>query len=253
MIYRLLITLFSLIVLCGCSGNPSGGESISNPPLGEISVAYLKSMCKGDHYRITSDCTLRGVVVANDWLGEFNKSIVIADRSGGLEVAINSYNLAKKIPVYSEVELFCNGLMLARIGGKIELGAPSTGDFPIANIEEEMIGRYIRVLGVCEDFEPKIKQFSEIGVADISALICLENIRICDEECGLSWCDRVGDEMITTYRTFVDRAGNTISIRTLPTATYAADIMPTNEISVEGVVDYSDNRYFLRIANKAFY
>lgn len=254
MISRLLITLISLIAICGCSGNPNGGVDYSSDlPLGEISVAYLKSMCKGDHYRITSDCTLRGVVVANDWLGEFNKSVVIVDRSGGVEVAIDSFNLAEKLPIYSEVELFCNGLMLARIGGKIELGAPSSGDFPIANIEEEMIGRYIRVLGTCEEFETKTKLFSEVGAADISALLRFENIRLCDAECGLSWCDMVDGEAVTTYRTFVDRAGNTIPIRTLSTATYAADKIPTNEIPVEGVIDYSDNRYFLRIANKVFY
>jgi hypothetical protein len=221
--------------------------------MGEISIAYLKSMCKGDHYRITSDCTLRGVVVANDWLGEFNKSLVVVDRSGGVEVAINSFDIADKLPLYSEVEIFCNGLMLARIGGKIELGAPSMGDFPIDNLDEEMIGRYIRVVGVCEKFEPRTKQISEIGAADISAMISLENIRICDEERGLSWCDMVDNKAVTTYRTFVDSAGNTIPIRVLATCTYAADKIPTNEISVEGVIDYSDNRYFMRIANKAIY
>ncbi len=253
MIFRPLIILLNATLLCGCSVSPGSDEYSSELPMGEISIAYLKSMCKGDHYRITSDCTLRGVVVANDWLGEFNKSLVVVDRSGGVEVAINSFDIADKLPLYSEVEIFCNGLMLARIGGKIELGAPSMGDFPIDNLDEEMIGRYIRVVGVCKEFEPRTKQISEIGAADISAYISLENIRICDEERGLSWCDMVDNKAVTTYRTFVDRAGNTIPIRVLATCTYAADKIPTNEISVVGVIDYSDNRYFMRIANKAIY
>ena len=253
MIFRLFITLLSVVTLCGCNWSPNGGEEFPEPPLGEVSIAYLKSMCKGDHYRITSDCTLRGVVVANDWLGEFRNSVVVVDRSGGIEVAINSFNLSDKLPIYSEVELFCNGLMMARIGGKTELGEPSTGDFPISNIEEEMIGRYICVLGMSETFKPKIKQFSEVGVADIGALLRFENIRICDEECGASWCDVVDDEAVTTFRTFVDRAGNTIPIRIPSTCTYAANKIPINEISVDGVIDYSANRYFLRIANMALY
>lgn len=249
MISRLLITLLSLITLCSCGSAPDGNANDQDLPLGEVSIAYLKSMCKGDHYRITSDCTLRGVVVANDWFGEFNKSMVVVDRSGGIEVAIDSYNIAKSLPIYSEVEIFCNGLMLARIGGKVELGAPSDGDFPIANIEESMIGRYIRVAGVCEDFEPVTKRFSEVGVADIGAVIRFEDVRLCDEECGLSWYDEENGE----YRTFVDSAGAKFLVRTLSTCTYATEKIPTNEVTIEGVIEYSDNRYFLRIANKAIY
>ena len=66
----------------------------------------------------------------------------------------------------------------------------------------------------------------------------------------MAWCDIIEDEAATTFRTFVDSNGNTIAVRTLPTAIYALEEIPENEISVIAVVDYSDNRYFLRIANK---
>ena len=63
------------------------------------------------------------------------------------------------------------------------------------------------------------------------------------------WCDRVDGSLVTTYRTFVDAEGDSLVVRTLPTCLYATDKIPTNEISVAGVIDYSDNRYFVRIAN----
>ena len=243
---RLLIVVCSLIVLYGCNINSNGGDT----PSGEISIAHLKSLCKGNHYRIVNDYTIRGVVVATDLSGELIQSIVVVDKSGGLEIAIEAQDIGMILPIYSEIEMFCNGLMLARIGGKIEIGVPSTGDFPIANIEEEMVGRYIRRVGVCEDFTPIIKRFSEIGVADISAVVRFDNIHICDEEQGLSWCDIVEGEAVTTYRTFVDSEGSRFALRTLPTCEYALEHIPTKEISVVGVIDYSDNRYFLRIVNK---
>lgn len=246
MIFRLLIILFSAAVLCGCNGGSEGG---GNAPVGEVSIAYLKSLCSGSHYRITNDYTLRGVVVANDWLGEFVKSVVVVDRSGGIEIAIESSNLAMELPVHSEIEIFCNGLMLARIGGKVELGAPSTGDFPIANIDKELLDRYIRVVGICDNFKVATKRISEVSAADIGAIIRFEKIRICDEERGVLWCDRVDGSLVTTYRTFVDAEGDSLVVRTLPTCLYATDKIPTNEISVAGVIDFSDNRYFVRIAN----
>lgn len=252
MISRVLLMLISLFLFCGCANNSNGednGENRSEVTSGNITIAYLKSLCKGDHHRITNDYTLRGVIVANDWLGEFIKSIVVVDSSGGIEVAIESRNLSTILPVYSEVEIFCNGLMLARVGGKIELGEPSTGDFPIANIDEEMIGRYINIVGLHADYEPITKRFSEIGIADIGAFVSFENICICDEEYGLNWCDVVDDELVTTYRTFVDGEGNEFAIRTLPTCDYATKAIPTKTISVAGIIDYSNNRYYMRIAN----
>ena len=247
MILRILSIIFSLLLLVGCSTYESG---TSQPK--EVSIAHLKSLCRGDHYRIVNDYTVRGVVVATDWLGEMNKSAVIMDSSGGLEFAIDSRHINEHLPIYSEVEILCNGLMLARIGGKIELGAPPTGDFPLDNIDDEMFGRYIRVIGSCNNFYPATKQFTDIGAEDISSLIRFDNVRICDEEQGLPWCDTEENKPVTTYRTLIDREGNTFAIRTLGSSHYATEVMPTKEISVVGIIDYSDNRYFLRIVNKWF-
>lgn len=250
MIFRFTTLLFSLLVFIACT-NPLSNDTTDTFSQ-EVSIAHLKSLCKGDHYRIVNDYTIRGVVVATDWLGELNKSIIISDKSGGIEVAIDAKNISEHLPIYSEVTILCNGLMLARIGGKIELGAAPTGDFPLDNIDSEMLNRYIRIVGVCEDFAPTTKRFSEINAGDVSSVIRFDNIRICEAEQGLKWCDT--DENgtpITTFRTFVDSGGNTLEIRTLSSCIYALEAIPTNEITVIGVIDFSDNRYFLRIVNKS--
>lgn len=244
MIYRLLTTLFSAFICLSCASDNS-----SSPQ--EISIAQLKSLCRGDHYRIVNDYTIRGVVIATDWLGELGKSVILVDKSGGIEVAVDDIHLSEHLPIYSEVTILCNGLMLARIGGKIELGAAPTGDFPLDNINGEMLNRYIRIVGVCEDFAPVTKRFMEIGASDISAIVRLEDIRICNEEAGLAWCDTdENGSPITTYRTFVDSEGVEFPIRTLASCIYALEEIPTNEITVIGVIDFSDNRYFLRVVNK---
>ena len=191
-------------------------------------------------------------MVATDWLGELHKSVIIVDETGGLEISIDSHNISEQLPIFSETTIFCNGLALARIGSKIELGAMPTGDFPLDNIGDEMLNRYIRVGAIREDYTPATKRFSEIGVADISNIFRFEDIRICDEERGLSWCntDENGD-LVTTYRTFVDGEGNALAVCTLPTCIYAKDEIPAQKITVIGAIDYSDNRYFLRIVNKS--
>ena len=247
MIFRLVILLISAAVICGCSPSPNGEHQQSET----VSIAYLKSLCKGDHYRIVNNYSIKGIIVATDWLGELYKSAIIVDETGGLEFAIDSHNINERLPVFTEVTINCNGLMLARIGSKIELGMPPTGDFPLDNIDDVMFDRYIRVVGASSAVNAPTKLFSEIGVADISNLVRFENVRICDEEQGLAWCDLEEGKPITTFRTLVDRAGERFAVRILSTCHYAEEDMPTKEISVIGVIDYSDNRHFLRIVNKA--
>lgn len=244
MIFRLSAILISLFALLSCN------NSRDNHSHNEVSIAYLKSLCKGDHHRIVGSYSIRGIVVATDWLGELHNSAIIADETGSLEVAIESHNISNRLPVYSEVTILCDGLMLARIGGKIELGATPTGDFPLDNIDDELIDRNIRIVGVCENFTAPTRQFSDISVADISSIVRFENIRICDEERNLLWCDTEEGEAITTYRTFIDHRGDTFAIRTLATCDYALGKIPQKEITVIGAIDYSDDRPFLRIINR---
>ena len=246
MIFRWLIAIISLLAV-SCETTQGGGNGATE----EVSIAHLKSLCQGSHHRITSDLKISGTVVVTDWKGEFYKSIVIVDETAGIEVAIDSYNIHDILPVYSQVEIFCNGLMLARAGGKIEIGAPSTGDFPLDNIDADKIGRYIRIVGIDENFSAPTKRFQDIGIADISNVVRFDNVEICAEEQGLAWCDKIDGEVATTFRTIVDEVGNTFYIRTLSSCHYALDDMPTKKFSVVGVIDYADDRYFLRIINGA--
>ncbi|MEF2793576.1 MAG: DUF5689 domain-containing protein, partial [Alistipes dispar] len=52
------------------------------------SVAYLKSLCDGrNSVVVTQEITVQGYVAANDRYGEFTKSLVIEDATGGITVA----------------------------------------------------------------------------------------------------------------------------------------------------------------------
>lgn len=244
----MLIAFSALGVACGNASHEDDGCAVES-----ISIAHLKSLCSGDHYRITKDYAVSGTVVATDWLGELYKSVVIVDDTAGIEIAIDSHSIAGWLPIYAKVKVLCNGLVLARVGGKVEIGAPPTGDFLIDNIDEETASRIIRIEGVDESFAPATKRIGELDVADISSLVRLDDLRIVDSEQGLAWCDIVKDEVVTTMRTATDADGNTIAIRTLSTCRYARQIMPTERFSAVGVVEYSASTYALRIVNKMIF
>ena len=249
MISRLLTLLASLFIFCACN---NGTTIEMEHPEGNVSIAHLKSYCKGRLYNITSDCYVRGVVVASDWMGELYKSIIVVDDSGGIEVKLDLHDINALLPINSEVEIYCNGLVLARIGGKIEMGIASSSTFPVDNIEKSRFDDFIKITGMSEGVVPTTKRIAEIESSDITRLVRLDNVRFCDENQGLKWCDRENGEQLTTIRTLVDEEGNRLDVRTLSTCVYGNEVLPSNEISVVGVIDYADNRYFLTIVNKLF-
>ncbi len=245
MISRLLIAICSVALLLGCNNSTEGKDE---PKV--LNIAHLISLCHDDHYRIVEECRLRCVVVANDLYGELYKSIIVGDETGTLEINIDVRNYDECFPLYSEVDIYCCGLMLARVGHRIEMGAAPTGEYPLSNIEEAVVDRYIHRTGRRGTYTPTTKQIAEISPLDIGEIVTIEDVRIEEAESGMFWCDFVDGEAISTLRTLVDKRDMTLPLRTISTCLYAGERMPQNEISVTGIIDYSDDRYFLRILNK---
>lgn len=248
---RLLIPLISLIAAVACDASssleyPENGNG-SNPKA--VSVAYLKSLCRSGIYDITEDLTISGTVMANDWLGEYYKSIVVLDDTGGIEIDIDLPVLYRTIPVYSRVTVFCNGMTLARIGGKTVLGAHPTGDFPVDGIDGGLISRYVRIDSESgDDRKPATRRFSEISATDIGAFVCFMDIAADLDDTNGKWCDAVDGEYVTTTRYITSDDGR-FGIRTLGTCRYADETIPVGRFSVAGIIDYSGGEYYLRIVN----
>jgi hypothetical protein len=236
-----------LVMVWFASCNPASAPTV--PQTGEVSIAYLKSLCENRMVEIHSDITISGVVVANDWLGEYYKSFVIMDETGGIQVALDMYDIYRHIPIFSRVTIFCNGMTLGRVGGKIELGMWPTSDFIVDNIPADMVGRYIRVEGAAS--EPESVRRSEIGelsLQDITTVVQFDNVRVPDRGRG-TWCEMVDGVWVDTVRVIEDLAGGSLSVRIRGGCDYAGDRIPDGKFSVKGIVDYSAGEYYLRIIN----
>ena len=79
-----LLTLPVLLTLPAGCDRATQPEFTVRPPEPQNSVAYLKSLCDGkSSVAIAQDITIRGFVTANDLYGEFHRTIVVEDASGG--------------------------------------------------------------------------------------------------------------------------------------------------------------------------
>ena len=248
-----LIHLFSLLLAVACSSatKPEYSElPDDDSESGLVSIAYLKSRCNGLSTAIKSDILIKGTVVANDLYGEFYKTIVLVDESGGVEVAIDKELLCMDFPLYTDVSITCNGLAVGRVGGKVILGSQPTGQYTVDRIAERNISTYL----LCHREEVHSLSSREVTIADlgvehVSDYVRLEDVRFADDEVGLPWCDIVDGQSVDTDRHIVDTAGRIMIVRISSRCEYAGESVPSGSGDLCGVIDYSGGTYFLRITN----
>ena len=112
------------------------------------SVAYLKSLCDGrNSVVVTQEITVQGYVAANDRYGEFTKSLVIEDATGGITVAADLESVADvedgdptAVRVASE-NVSHNNLdsVITVRQGDLLAGTEGTADIIVANIVADVI------------------------------------------------------------------------------------------------------------------
>lgn len=236
------IKLLALLLLAACD-RTSKLSFEGGAPGGVHTIADLKARCTANSVAVTEDITLEGVVTGNDFYGEFYKTLVVEDASGGISLLIDGTRLAFDYPVGAAVTIFCNGLTLGDYGGKIQLGTAPDGDYGVGRIPREELGRYLR-RNPDKDRRPRpaVCTFDAIGPRQTDTYVCFEGVRF--TEAG-PWCDTDPEtsEPQTSERTLTDAQGRTFRVRTLGTCAYATEPVPQGTGSVYGIIDYFNGKY----------
>ena len=244
-------SLLALLCLLWSCDNATSPQFEEERPNGLHSIRYLKSLASGESTPIRSEYTIEGIVTSEDTYGEFSREVVIEDASGGITLQIAGSRLYRSYPRGLQLRVRCNGLMLYRYGGKIELGAPANV-YGVTHLSAEQAAQHLQPLSTAAvDPAPRILRIHELTPTDIDCYVGLEEVFF--PEPGF-WCDRdpETDGYCTTERPIEDRAGNRMWVRTLGTADYAGEPLPEGNGSLYGIIDYFDGRYLLRVVGRDF-
>lgn len=213
-------------------------------------IAYLKSFCTAQSVPVTQQIVVRGFVTANDHYGEFFKTLVIEDQSGGISISIDHTALTDDFPIGAEVTVQCNGLVLGDYGGKIQLGTLPEGNNGVGRIPRERISSYIRRTTSSQQ-PPQAARISitDIAPQHIDTYVRLDGVHFAEQG---AWCDTDPETLrpVTTERLIVDAAGQQFPVRTIGTCLYAKEPVPEGTGSLFGIIDYFNGSYSLRITNQ---
>lgn len=252
-----LVLLLGLLTLAGCR---DAGISFAEPeaPAGRCSIAWLKGACRGESTLVTADWVVEGRIVANDAYGEWSRSVVLSDASGGITLFAAAGRLADRYPFGASVRLYLNGLRLYDYGGKIIVGAADPTPYADGTgfdfaVPEELVAAHLHRLEDAGD--PPVAQrvtLDAIGPDCIDRYVRIEEVYFVEADEGLRWCDRDPEtgRHRTTERTIADSAGRTLRVRTLGGCLYADEPLPQRSGSLCGVIDYFNGSYSLRVVNR---
>ena len=240
---RRIALLVSLLLAIACESNdaPSRG--------GEIPIVRLWNMATESVVKIKGDYTIRGYVVANDKLAEVEHCIVVADDTAGVEVAIDARDVDIMIPLYSEVSVRCTGLVVRRLGGKLLLGLESDGEYVVNRLpEEELYNRITVDTTQSVRISAKRRHVADLGSSDMLTYIRIDSLYYAEGNTCWTDVDPLTGKRATTIRYFEEN-DDTLRVVTNGDCRYATHKIPEGYLSLQGILDWYDGAYALRVTN----
>ena len=116
------------LACCACTKSV---PDYDDDPRGTVSIAHLKTLCTSESVVITDDIAITGHIAANDLYGEYSRTIVLCDDSGGIEIAVDSRRTAETFPIAARLTVHCTSLALGDYGGRVMLGAGCEKSTPL--------------------------------------------------------------------------------------------------------------------------
>lgn len=178
--------------------------------------------------RIDTDIIIGGIVVADDESGNFFKTIIIEDATGGIELRLNSVGLYNTFPIGRQVYVLCEGLYIGDFNGVVQLnGSPGEA------LEEALIRDH--VIGAARDQEiiPDTLAITELGESNISTLVLLKELQFVPADTNVVYADVPNRKSIN--RVLEDCNGNTILLRTSGFADFGDALTPRGKGNLTAV------------------
>ncbi len=203
------------------------------------SIAELKSKyVPGQFITILNDLLIHAIVVADDKSGNFYKTIVIQDSTGGIELKINrSAGLYTDYPVGMKIGLKCKGLTIGDYNGLIQLGLGTYKDGNFTNlsgIESALVDQYVFKGPKNQPIIPKKKTILTLTAQDLSTLIELNDVEFVRADTGKTYADASGKNSVNL--TITDCNKNLILLRSSGFADFAATIVPAANGTITGIL-----------------
>lgn len=228
------ILLLVLPLVSGCYDNNNDAPSEDIVTNANCTMAQLRQLCPEGCYTVFTDLICAGRVVSSDSEGNFYRSLVIEDNSGGMELKLGTYNIESQYPLGLLVEVTLKGTAVMVEDGVVKVGLPprSYDSSPREFESQVVIDNYVvRTTSIVEVVP------TECDVASLNDMLCGRLIGV-DNLTYEPLADDAEPALAEGYYRFVDESDNAIFVYISPYADFANLEMPTSKLHIQGVLYY---------------
>ena len=232
----IVLFLFSTACIRKQFDEPPGFEDPGIMP--NFTIKELKAWHTiGSVEKITEDKIIAAIVVADDRSGNFYKSIVVQDESGGIVIRLDGYSLFTSYPVGRKLYIKLRGLYLGDYKKWIQLGGGLDNSDPtqvsLAPIAQGLFDQYIIKGKLGNNIEPKLLKTTQLKDSFQSTLIRVENFQFSEADTGKTFADAINKQSVNF--TIKNCSNQRIVIRTSGYANYAWMEVPRGNGSITGI------------------
>ncbi len=222
---------------------PLGGEPVTitaNKTIVELKALHTTP---GGYDKIEDDFIIEGTVVMDDRSGNYYKTLVIQDASGGIEVKFNDGYLYNQFPVGRKIFIRCKGLILTDYNGLVQLTGSTVeqaGQLDDVGLTVAQVRTNV-VKGPISATPPvaKVVDIADLNASHISTLIQLQNVQFIAADAGKTYADAVTKYSLN--RTLQDCGGDQIILRSSGYSEFAGAATPTGNGTLTGVLGIYGN------------
>lgn len=244
----LLATLFIACVKTDFDDPPVGGDGQDIPTNTSIRDLKKLHLTSGTYDKIAGDLVIGGIVVMDDRSGNYYKTVVIQDSTGGIEVKFNDGYIYNRYPLGRKIYIRCKDLILTDYNGLTQLtgstiqenGVPT--DLGITELQErEKIVKGF--LGATP--APRNIGLNQLSKDLVSTLVEIDDVQFVTCDAGKSYADVVSKSSLN--RILEDCNGRELILRTSGFADFAAQKTPVGNGKITGILSVFGSDYQLYI------
>lgn len=249
---RAIVVAISLLVAGLCVMHLTGCDTGSETPAwrsGHVTIEYLRLPFFEQSTAIGHDIWIEGMVVANDIVGETQRCFVLYDGTAGIEVEVDTEDVDRLIPLYSQLRIHCLGLSLGRQGRKMVLGLRPTSHYVVDRIAPDKLYNYVTFVDdIPYPISPNELRIGEVSLSDMLHWVVIRDAQFVRSEYS-EWCmrDSLNQPLTTTHLITDER--DTMRVVVAGSVAYATEPLPHGSHNLHGIVDWHDGDMALRIIN----
>lgn len=231
----LLLLCATFIAACKRFDEPTNDIPIPQTP--NISIADLHKQVGSRRVTISEPIIIGGYVTTSDEASNFYRTLCIEDASGGVEIMAGIYDLHNIYPEGSYLTISLAGCAVGEHYGILQVGteAAAYSNYPTDYFSSRvLLDRHVKCYDLRQNIAPKPVRIEELRPTLCGRLVNISTLTLT----ALSPSNESG--AWSGYNIFADQQGNTIAVYTSAYASFADEIVPTQEVSLTGILQYGD-------------